>query len=211
MFLVVNEKVVLHGNPEHVFKKCITWLNERGAKIFEENQYSVKAVHEGSQRLQGIWFAKKYMVIELKEHLRETSVHVKLLSDDDFALTSKRDYWIDFIVDLWLYLGVDVNETLLRSYYPINTLNERIKHRNRSYIPLIFIIVIIYSYLIFCTSVNLIELFVFTFLSLFLILLLSIPNVYKNRQNPWKLKQLLYPESKEKGNRFVINILSKIK
>jgi len=124
-----------------------------------------------------------------------------------------KDYWIDFVVDLWKFVRVEINDSLLRRFYTRESLERRVDNEISGYKVLAFPLVTLF--IITVPTMGWIGFFLsLAILSVLMIFHIGIRKqwlaVLRLLQNPWRLKLAFYPEifSNDKRTKFLAWITS---
>jgi hypothetical protein len=213
---VIDKDVIIErADIDRIYDGCLRWLKEINAKIKEKGDDHILAEHKGSVRYQGWWFRNKTINITLKKI--EENVHVRLVMDPiyekfqpkGFGIKYLKRYWVDLIVHLWTYIGVNVDKKILYDLYPYSILERRVDAFKFSFFAFLGIIIFLGIPLIWL----IIELKFQGFIALMLVILFgySLGRMidYRYKQNPLKLMRELYPDYYKDKNKWIFLLLSR--
>jgi len=161
----------------------------------------------------------KKIFIELTDGIDVIFLRIMIDRDrDPYSETEEhrelfKEHWIDFVVDLWKFVGLDTEDSLLRRFYPRERLERRANHEKSVY----KVLVIPYIALLVLTVPSMGYIGV-----LFSIVVLIVLRIYqigikrrwreiiRLKQNPWRLMLVLYPDfySKDGTTKFLAWITS---
>lgn len=128
---VINESNnIIGSNIEKVYAACLSWLELKKAKIIEQRMPEYIKAHQGHGS-RGIKDIGKHFIIKLrKKGYNSTMISFQIPSSP--WVNKKSDvramYFYEFVEDLWLHVGIPIDETFLRYIYPDSNLKKMIKN-----------------------------------------------------------------------------------
>ena len=145
-FLIKDELIIEVTDIEHIFDKSILWLKKENAKILEKMPpFFMVAIHQHG--LDANLYPKKIQ-IKLSKLENKVEVEFKIMKSMIERVNTRSIFFRKLIEDYYRYIGINVDNDILKRIYPEEVLNNLIK-KNLYVILILFFFPLQYYFLIY--------------------------------------------------------------